>query len=109
MAEFREVMKHWGRMCKACQEESSRHGLGCIDTCELAHNDACGYLEYAQPIDIAEAEATIMRWAAENPEPVYPTWREYLMSLIMPYGTGGLVNVVVRTSHYCRHRAEVGD
>ena len=89
MAEFREVMKQWCRMCKACQNEAKELGLGCVDLCKLAHNDVCGDLEQVKPIDIVRAEITVMLWAEENPEPVYPTWREYLMELILPNSDSG--------------------
>jgi len=47
----------------------------------------CG--ENLEDWDAAKAERIIMKWAAANPEPRYPTWNEYLCSLyygkIPPY------------------------
>jgi hypothetical protein len=36
----------------------------------------------------ALVEAAVMRWAAEHPEPVYPTWGEWLVAqdIITEYG-----------------------
>lgn len=31
--------------------------------------------------ELQEAETIITTWAAEHPEPVYPTWREWLIKL----------------------------
>lgn len=31
--------------------------------------------------DAEHAEKMIMKWAAEHPEPVYPTWKEWLISM----------------------------
>lgn len=68
MAEFQEVMKQRKRMCEI---------FDCTD-CPLSHNNNgisgvfCNEFIRDYP---AEAEAVIMKWAAENPEPVYPSWR----------------------------------
>lgn len=75
MAEFQEVMKQRDRMCK--------HYLSTDHNCENCPLDKARkstilqcfrYIaEYYQ-----EAENVIMSWAAEHPEPVYPTWVEWL-------------------------------
>ena len=75
MAEFKEVCKQWRRMCKAFNECDGN----CVDLCALAHNPVCGDLTQATDKDLENAEAVIMEWANENPEPVCPTWAEYLM------------------------------
>lgn len=75
MAEFKEVCKQWRRMCKAANECDGN----CVDLCALAHNPVCGELPNATDKDLENAEAVIMEWAKKNPEPVYPTWAEYLM------------------------------
>ena len=63
MAEFSEVMKQYKRLL-------------------VAHNSG-----EETPIDVhypcmmentEHFEKTVMAWAAENPEPVYPTWGEWL-------------------------------
>ena len=77
MAEFKEVCRQWRRMCDA----NSKCDGGCVDLCALAHNSFCGVLTEASDADIAKAENAIMEFAAENPEPVYPTWGEWLYSV----------------------------
>ena len=32
-------------------------------------------------MDYAHVESVVTKWAAEHPEPVYPTWLEWLQSL----------------------------
>ena len=72
MAEFSEVMKQFDRMCKS--------NPGCID-CPLSkpapYPDDCSVRVFIN--DPERIESTIMQWAAEHPEPVYPTWWEYLV------------------------------
>ena len=82
MAEFQEVMKQWRRMC----ERFSSQGA-CAQFCPICANPVCGELKDASDEQIARAEAEIMQWAAKHPEPVYPTWGDYLISkgLLMPY------------------------
>ena len=74
MAEFQEVMKQMNRMChdvkgkgrhcEQCDLSSKKNGVGkrCTDMMS----------EYSE-----KAEKIIMDWAAEHPEPQYPTWVEW--------------------------------
>ena len=79
MAEFTEVMRQAKRMC-------SSFGEGCCDDCPLnsaiqvdtdCYRNLCicvaGGFEEAYKL----IEERVMQWAAEHPEPVYPTWREW--------------------------------
>ena len=66
MAEFCKVMRQFDRMCKA--------HAGCID-CPLAIE--CSISSFIEKPEYIERE--VMAWAAEHPEPVYPTWGEWLM------------------------------
>lgn len=72
MSEFSEVMKQKNRMCKSI--------LCCscdiYDMCEREITK-CYQFIHNNP---KKAEEIIMRWAAKNPEPVYPTWSEWLAS-----------------------------
>lgn len=69
MAEFQEVMKQRKRMCGE---------LDCCD-CSISrinngfNHETCTGLMANHP---AEAEALIMKWAAEHPEQVYPSWND---------------------------------
>lgn len=72
MAEYQEVMHHLGRMCGTY--------LYCTDGCPLQEEPNVCFLA-AKSLSTEKIEATeqaIMSWAAENPEPVYPTWEEWL-------------------------------
>lgn len=72
MAEFQEVMKQWRRMCAAfynCEECPQYHEYQCYNT--IKRVSECG--------DVESLEYNVLKWAAENPEPVYPTWREWLI------------------------------
>lgn len=72
MAEFFEVMKQARRMC---------HSISC-DICTLpeVYEGMCVWnskpLEFTDEI-IAKIESKTLQWAAEHPEPKYPTWREW--------------------------------
>lgn len=71
MAEFVEVSLQFARMCKMCDKYNCE---GC-PLCGLAYcNTSRGVCTRE---DYKKAEAIIMKWAKENPEPVYPTWWEY--------------------------------
>ena len=74
---FQEVMKERERMCNTiiyanngccdCPLQKSRLAIGEIGTC---------YRYFTEHYN--DAENIVMAWAAENPEPVYPTWKEWL-------------------------------
>lgn len=74
MAEFQAVLRQWCRMCEQNLCESCPGGPkeGIDSICLLMRSNGC------QPRTEAEVEGIIMQWAAEHPEPVYPTWAEYL-------------------------------
>ena len=76
MAEFQEVMKHINRICVA-HENCDENG------CPLRVMGCCGNIgsHCSEPLQAERIEKTVMRWAAEHPEPVYPTWGEYLHTL----------------------------
>ena len=70
MAEFAEVMRQFNRMCKANAGcfNCPLHGLDGIDRCRIS----------AFVRDPNRIEREVMSWAAEYPEPLYPTWAEWL-------------------------------
>lgn len=70
MAEFVQTMKDWKRMCISFQpncEKCKLFEMGC-DTANMMDEPD-------------RAEKIITKWAAEHPEPVYPTWKKYFASL----------------------------
>ena len=79
MADFVQTMKDWRRMCKHYSDESMKDGRhACVDMCPLGHNTACGDIETATDRDIEDMAKEVAKWAAEHPEPKYPTWKEWL-------------------------------
>lgn len=79
MADFIQTMKDWRRMCKHYSDESVKDGrTSCVDMCPLGHNTACGIMENALDSDIKVLAEEVAKWAAEHPEPVYPTWYRWL-------------------------------
>ena len=78
MAEFTETTRQWRRMCKVFSVEDHE-----CEGCPLRHitENACGAIfeaEFADVVDWHELEERVMAWAAEHPEPVYPTWGDYI-------------------------------
>jgi hypothetical protein len=71
MAEFQKVMKQWRRFCR-----SHKH----CGECEFDGTGICGEAHLTD-VRFADIELRIMAWAAEHPEPVYPTFREWLISI----------------------------
>lgn len=70
MAEFTEIMRQAKRMCTA-------HGSMCnTNNCPLDNGEACRINIDLDGEDYNELERIILDWAAEHPEPVYPSWEE---------------------------------
>ena len=74
MAEFQVVARHWKRMCKRYWRVETCHG------CPIAEHEHAYEACSAYETDIVKMEELVMSWAAEHPEPVYPTWVEWLYS-----------------------------
>lgn len=75
MTEWMEVMNQFNRMCLYyhCKHECP---MACpMNGVNISH---CRKIAFEEP---EVTEKTVMTWAAENPEPVYPTWGEWLHSL----------------------------
>ena len=74
MAEFVEVMKQARRMCLDY--------WGC-KKCPLKEDEgpSCRFFINEKPCDDAKTERIVLDWAAEHPEPVYPSWKEAWKSL----------------------------
>ena len=70
MAKFTEVMRQARRMCETfCDGNCSKCPIGNAKALE------CGITPTSE-MDCKEAERRVMQWAAEHPEPVYPSWEE---------------------------------
>ena len=72
IVEFQEVARHWKRMCKQFQKPNTCHG------CPIAEHQKMFEACSDGDVDTVAMEALVMAWAAENPEPQYPTWTEWL-------------------------------
>ena len=76
---FQEVMKQWKRMC--IDADKGPDTLKC-GNCRMEKIRLCGFeILDTNDEEIQNAERVIVSWAAEHPEPVYPTWGEWLMSI----------------------------
>lgn len=76
MADFVQTMKDWLRMCQFMDKE---YGNSSCDNCPLGGCSAV--YEMCGKENFSNMEHNIVAWAAEHPEPVYPTWGEWLMSI----------------------------
>lgn len=68
MAEFVKTMEEARRLC-AAQENCEKCPIGNAKALE------CGITPTSE-MDCKEVERRVMQWAAEHPEPVYPSWEE---------------------------------
>ena len=74
--DFVQTMKDWRRMCQHMDKE---YGNSSCDNCPLGGCSAV--YEMCGKENFTNMERDISAWAAEHPEPVYPTWGEWLMSI----------------------------
>ena len=77
MAGFQETMRHWKRMCDTYTTEDM---TTCCKGCPM-DGRGCGAIYEDDIADPEAIECIIMSWAAEHPEPVYPTWGEWLTQI----------------------------
>lgn len=84
MAEFQEVTRQKERMCNSilCYK---------CDIWRLCGDDSSKCQRFIDN-NPNKAEEVIMSWAAEHPEPEYPTWGEYLTRI-------GVVNYIEATGY----------
>lgn len=75
MAEYKDVIKQFKRMCKSVSSAQCTRGE-CLMGCE--NIGQCRKVAFERP---AEFEERVMAWAAEHPEPVYPTWYAWLANM----------------------------
>ena len=87
--DFSNVMQEWKRMCESME---SKYDDPC-KLCPLYKNPefgGCGAIfEMPRETNWDKIRETIIRWAKENPKPVYPSWIDWLQSMGLiskPYG-----------------------
>lgn len=96
MAEFSEVMRQFERMCHYYQGKCECP-MGCsMDGVNISQ---CRKIAVEHP-DVTEKK--VMSWAAEHPEPKYPTWLEWLHTTSatddspdIPVGDGTIFRVAI--------------
>ena len=76
MADFVQTMKDWRRMCQFLDKE---YGNSSCDNCPLGGCSAV--YEMCGKENCANMERDISAWATEHPEPVYPNWSQWLVSV----------------------------
>lgn len=83
---FQEVVRQWDRLCE------SRHRI-CYDTegkCPLYYFSCNNCMSTIN--SIINAESIIMDWVEKHPEPIYPTWGEWLNSITHQMVDGDLLD-----------------
>lgn len=83
MTNFSQVMHDWRRMCNKMDEGYEVEAcLHCPLTLADATKRGCDaiYTNWAADVDWDKIASIVEEWAAKNPEPVYPTWYEYVWS-----------------------------
>ena len=74
--EICDFLKSWKRMCNSMTEMN-----GCED-CPImknTHGARCGDMP-CEMQDVESIAREVEKWAAEHPEPVYPTWWSWLIN-----------------------------
>ena len=80
MFDFKYIMHHWRRMCDWYDE---KFGDNCCDKCPLSGHNCGGIFEIEPDTDFESLAVKVDAWAKEFPEPVYPTWGEWFVSMGM--------------------------
>ena len=107
MSEFTDVMEQAKRMCKAFSD-------GHCSECPIGNANAleCG-IPVTSGMDCEEVERRVMQWAAEHPEPVYPTWDEWQNSVFpdaeidmtpCAFGSRDRLNCLEKTCSTCKEQ-----
>ena len=73
MAEFVQTMKDWKRMCSAMEK---LHPNDSCAGCRLEGYGCPAIYEDNSHVDYSDVERNVTAWAAEHPEPVYPSYLE---------------------------------
>lgn len=78
MAEFQEIIREFHRLCETQRKTHKNTCDKCpIKIATMGTMFQCYRYVLEKP---KVAESIIVAWAAEHPEPVYPTWGEWLES-----------------------------
>ena len=90
MAEFCELVRIKKRLC-------AKYKCGFCNGCPLGkgENSLCGIISvnHYPDFQFKELEDELLSWAAKNPEPVYPTWEEWLVSIGVAQVGSGMLSI----------------
>lgn len=78
MAEYSEVIKQFKRMCWYYSSDKRQKNCPICTSYPNCNIGQCRKIAFEQPECFNDV---VMAWAAEHPEPVYPTWYEWLTSI----------------------------
>lgn len=78
MAEYAEVIKQFKRMCWFYSRDKTQKSCPMCTSYPNCNIGQCRKIAFERPREFA---GKVMLWAAEHPEPVYPTWAEWLESM----------------------------
>lgn len=103
MAEYNDVIKQFKRMCWYYSRDKMQKSCPMCTSYPNCNIGQCRKIAFEKPTHFA---TTVTRWAAEHPEPVYPTWGDWLaeMGLICWEDNGdrdGVYSVMTPTFKMC--------
>ena len=75
MAEYNDVIKQFKRMCWYYSRDKGQKSCPICMSYPNCNIGQCRKIAFEQPACFKDV---VMAWAAEHPEPVYPTWKEWL-------------------------------
>ena len=78
MAEYNDVIKQFKRMCWYYSRDKVQKSCPMCTSYPNCNIGQCRKIAFEEPEHFA---ATVMQWAAEHPEPQYPTWWEWLENM----------------------------
>ena len=76
MSDFAKTMRDWKRLCDSMDKKYSDD---CCKNCPLCGFGCGGIFEMPENTDWRLLQEKVYTWAAENPEPQYPTWAEWFL------------------------------
>lgn len=105
VSDFAKTMRNWRRMCDTFIDQ---YGADCGKHCPLYYLDTCGAIREVENGTYDNIAETVYAWAAENPEPVYPTFREWLIDIgvISDMYTHSVIADKIATTHIPANIAE---
>ena len=77
--DFGQVMKDWRRMCRSMDGNDPYEKC---DKCPLGEEHVCTFeISDIQDDELQRVEEKVAAWVEVHPEPVYPTWHDWMAGL----------------------------